>query len=119
MVYEGIKTYGPIISKLTRTHEKSTLVHSDALFHSVTLPNVRLFEDRARLGVPKPDKTRMLFGNQSGKNSAPPSPRGFCCKSNKIKARTSPDDAVLPHSEEIKQLVGTKETNKHRNVEEE
>lgn len=72
VVYEGIKTYGPIISKLTRPHEKSTLVHSDALFQSVTLPNVRMFDDRARLRVLEPDSTRMLFGNECGKNGAVP-----------------------------------------------
>lgn len=63
VVYEGIKMYGPIISKLTRPHEKHTLVDSDAPFQSDALPNVRMFDDRARLRVLKPNRTRMLFGN--------------------------------------------------------
>lgn len=75
VVYEGIKTYDPIISTLTRPHERSTLAHSDALFQSVALANARMFDDRARPKVLDPDRTRMLFGNERGKNGV--LPQGF------------------------------------------
>lgn len=95
VVYGGIKTYGPIMTTLTQPHEKSTLGCSGAVFHSVTLPNVRTFDDRACLRFLKPDSAARCL--ETSVERTVRLPRGFCWKSNKIKARTSPRETVLFH----------------------
>lgn len=74
-----------------------------------------MFDDRACLRFLKPDSAARCL--ETSVERTVWFPQGFCWKSNKIKARTSPQEAVLFHHTRRKSnsLYG-QETNKNRNV---